>query len=222
MADLRVGFVVPERRSAWEREEQSPARLETAGLSKARPFTDDERQQIITAYLNGKNVHTLAGMFHCRKSRISVVLREAEVLGELHRRASQAKRGKPQGTYVSQSSGLPKSPSPIEWAYIAGVFDGEGSLTTDNKDARNYRVSVVQKDHTLLYWIRQTVGAGYVQLVNGGKDTGTYRLQRQRQVFEFLLAIHPYLIVKKDKTREAIEHLSQKYGWEESWAQGAQ
>ena len=173
-----------------------------------------DTEAIVADYLAGMDVHALAAKYHRRKSTMSVVLKEAGVLGELHKRAWLAKRGRGLRVLVNRGAGIGGTLTDTDWAYIAGVFDGEGSLTLEQTV---YRVTIAQKvDSGLLHWLRATLGAGFISSSLGGtnKDVGAYRIVEQRAVFEFLLGVQPYVIVKRARVETVLVALAKRYGWD--------
>jgi hypothetical protein len=115
----------------------------------------------------------------------------------------------------SLKAGLSGSPTAEQWAYIAGIFDGEGSLTYHNTQnaVSNRRVDIAQKDVTLLYWLESVLGGGVVRRRKEQDSHGAddFRIVRQRQVYEFLMGVLPYVIVKREKVVVAIAELDGRY-----------
>lgn len=180
---------------------------------------------IVRDYLSGVDVDGLARTHHRGLRTIARILRAAGVDGTLRRRRDEARRGRPSPAHVLQT-GIGGCPTGTQWAYIAGLFDGEGSIVARDAPASvgvpvsspavrgghtRYRVSLVQKDPTPLTWIREVVGTGDIYFANG---THRYQLQGQRAVFEFLQGIERHLVVKHTKARAALSALSASYGWE--------
>ncbi len=113
-------------------------------------------------------------------------------------------------------------PKETEWAYVAGMVDGDGCIAIA-KDRRGnpihwyYRVSVritqVEYGMSLLLWLRETF-AGHICVGNkvGGKYTrATYNwFVRGRDVKGFLVGILPYLRLKKSQAQLALDFLEFK------------
>lgn len=96
--------------------------------------------------------------------------------------------------------------SPTEAAYIAGFFDGEGSINITNKG--QVRVVMSQKKPEVLYWIRDTLGGGTVrQLTKRGEayECWRYGVYSIRQVCSFLDMVLPYVVVKRREVMRARE-----------------
>jgi hypothetical protein len=168
---------------------------------------------IIRDYLDGLDVPTLARKHHHTNRTVSRILREAGVLGILRRRGDAARRGQPSPAHL-RSQGLQGCPTDPQWAYIAGLLDGEGSIVSLGHVAHGHRrfiVSAVQKDPTPLVWLRAQVGAGAIHFANG---TYRYQLRGQQAVFEFLMAVERYLVVQRSRADMALASLAVSYGWE--------
>lgn len=86
----------------------------------------------------------------------------------------------------------------MRWEYIAGFFDGEGSITHNGK---GYRITIPQTNREVLEEIQKFVGAGYVFETNKRKehwkDSWVYYIARQEEVYNFLLNIRGLVIVKR-------------------------
>lgn len=104
-----------------------------------------------------------------------------------------------------------------EWAYIAGIVDGEGTIRNDqNQTGRHYpRVSVVQNDPEMLYFLKAKLdgsveihqSAGYKLGKTGYLSTkDTWRWNTSGENARFILEkLMPYLIVKKAKAQVVLE-----------------
>ncbi len=86
----------------------------------------------------------------------------------------------------------------MNWAYIAGFFDGEGSIT---KNANGYRIQVVQTHEGVLQSMRVFSGIGFVVQVTKRqphwKDCWVWGISRQDHVEKFLHHVRPYVVVKR-------------------------
>ena len=87
----------------------------------------------------------------------------------------------------------------MTWNYIAGFFDGEGSLTHNGK---GYRVTISQTNFEVLESIRMFSGVGYVikpaKRKAHWKDNWVYYVARQKDVYSFMMKMKPFLVVKRD------------------------
>jgi hypothetical protein len=117
--------------------------------------------------------------------------------------------------------------NPEEAAYIAGLFDGEGTVTykkyferkkKNNKVNRYncWRISmeVAMTDKSVLIWLHQTLGVGTLtsKKVNGKRVDGTPYLKQWRwrctfrDAYYVCLLIWPYAHTKLSKINKILEH----------------
>lgn len=91
----------------------------------------------------------------------------------------------------------------MNWEYLAGLFDGEGSITvTQNNWGNVYvKVCIAQANAPFLHLVRGFLGYGEVNEQTGIKKakTTSYTLDisRKDEVHRFLSQISPYLILRK-------------------------
>lgn len=111
--------------------------------------------------------------------------------------------------------------SELDAAYCAGVFDGEGSVVLWDRGyggRLQLRCTVANTYRPLMDWLQDTLGTGSVvekKYTRQGQehylDAYTYQVYGQNAV-EWLRAMLPYLIVKRDKALVAIESQSTPKG----------
>lgn len=86
----------------------------------------------------------------------------------------------------------------MNWSYIAGFFDGEGSLTHNGK---GYRIYIAQANEEVLIDIQRFFKSGHIIKVKKRKiywkDSWVFYISKQENIYRFILHIAPYLIVKK-------------------------
>ncbi len=97
----------------------------------------------------------------------------------------------------------------MNWSYIAGFFDGEGSVS---HNGRGFRVSIPQTSEKVLRNIERFVGYGTI-IYNPRrkihwKDTWIYYIARQNDVNKFLKKLRPFLIVKKKLVKDILPKLN--------------
>lgn len=96
----------------------------------------------------------------------------------------------------------------MTWEYIAGFFDGEGSITSHGK---NYRITIPQTNLEVLKAIKNFCGYGTVFEIkkrkSHWKDAWVFYIARQDDVQSFLERLRPLLVVKKASTERALEVL---------------
>jgi len=93
----------------------------------------------------------------------------------------------------------------IEKAYIAGLIDGEGTVTLSRKhsnETASPEVSIANNDLQLLAWVRNAVAAGKISLKRKNRphhhQSYTWSI-RDNKAISFLNEIKNYLIVKKQQ-----------------------
>lgn len=96
---------------------------------------------------------------------------------------------------------------PAVRAYIAGLFDGEGSLHGRSRDDM-IAVSLTMTDEAVIRWLASFGGKFYVYQPQGNRLC-TYRwlLARRRDVEHFIVAELPFLKVKRDAALQALDVL---------------
>lgn len=96
----------------------------------------------------------------------------------------------------------------MTWNYIAGFFDGEGSITQIRK---GFRVVLYQANEEVLRAIKDFVGFGFIieakKREPHWKDSWIYYIAKQEEVLYFLVNVMPFLIVKKELSLKTIPHL---------------
>ncbi|MCW9088029.1 MAG: LAGLIDADG family homing endonuclease [Gammaproteobacteria bacterium] len=102
---------------------------------------------------------------------------------------------------------IPNTLSSIDAAYIAGLIDGEGTITLTRKhrnENRQLAVTISNTEKDLLEYVLKTIGAGKITNKRTTRahhtPSFTYALYN-RQALNLLAQIHPYL--KTYKVRRA-------------------
>ena len=122
--------------------------------------------------------------------------------------------------------------SEVDKAYIAGLFDGEGSIHIkrgiEKKKKHNnksgYRLSnsmrinmeITMTDYSVLLWVHETLGVGTLRpkTVKGTRKDGTKYLPQWkwrctfRDAYHVCCLIWPWAHVKLAKIQQVIEHYS--------------
>lgn len=97
----------------------------------------------------------------------------------------------------------------MNWSYIAGFFDGEGSITRVSKGVR---ISISQTNEPVLNDIKEFAGYGFVfknrKRQPHWKDSWVYYIARQEEVYKFLKSVYPHLTVKKELAQKTIPRLN--------------
>jgi len=96
----------------------------------------------------------------------------------------------------------------MDWQYIAGFFDGEGSIT---HNGQGYRISIPQSHQPVLDAIRAYSHVGKVfsltKRQRHWKDAWVYAIARQKDVLFFLQHIRPFIIVKRKSVDQVLQKL---------------
>jgi len=96
----------------------------------------------------------------------------------------------------------------MTWSYIAGFFDGEGSIV---RNKRGFRIMISQTNKGVLEKIKKFTKSGYVIEVTKRKahwkDSWLYYIAKQKDVYKFLTTVFPFLTVKKENASKAIPQL---------------
>ena len=116
-------------------------------------------------------------------------------------------------------------------AYIAGLFDGEGSIhfkrgleKKKKHKGEGYRLSnsmrismeITMTDHSVLIWLHEVLGVGTLRpkTVKGRRKDGTKYLKQYkwrctfRDAYQVCLLIWPFAHTKLPKIQQIIEHYS--------------
>ncbi len=97
----------------------------------------------------------------------------------------------------------------MNWDYIAGFFDGEG--TVGKYSESGYKIGISQSHKGVLKDIQNFSGVGNIHLIKKRKlhwkDAWIYYIAKQEDVYFFLTHILNGLIVKKERVSEIIPEL---------------
>ena len=112
-------------------------------------------------------------------------------------------------------------------AYIAGLFDGEGSVDfarrKEKKRGKTYTVQrilmrIEMTDEEVLNWVHEKLGVGTVRKRNRSpsikthwKDRWVYSV-RFRQAYKVAKLLWPFAQVKLHKLEQIIDHYEPEYG----------
>ena len=108
----------------------------------------------------------------------------------------------------------------IEWAYLAGMIDGEGSITiTEHRRAdrpgymrRNLRVQIYGTDPRLMVWLQSHFG-GRTYSTREHQENRKAQLSivwAESQIEPILLGALPYLVIKAEQAEIALAYQSLK------------
>lgn len=96
----------------------------------------------------------------------------------------------------------------MTWEYIAGFFDGEGTIAKFNNGICHYAIAITQANEEVLQEIKKFLKFGHVYVIKkrkvNWKDAWILRISDNRQVLFFLKNVLPFLIVKRDKATKTV------------------
>jgi len=127
-----------------------------------------------------------------------------------HRRRAAARRYR--GTIWSKAAAGRFKPSRLQLpdnretlAYVAGIVDGEGCLTLQNKC---WRIQVAMTDEPVIRWLGELGGVVKERSVVGRRQRcWLWLVMRQTEVSEVLIAIRPWLRVKAQQADRVIAEI---------------
>ncbi|MBI4449471.1 LAGLIDADG family homing endonuclease [Candidatus Uhrbacteria bacterium] len=97
----------------------------------------------------------------------------------------------------------------MTWAYIAGFFDGEGSLS---RNGNGFRITIPQTNIEVLNTIQRFAGCGNVIHVTKRqrhwKESWIYAVAKQEDVLYVLRSIGPHLVVKRHLMQAALPDIA--------------
>jgi hypothetical protein len=180
--------------------------------------------ELLTLYNSGQSCRAIAKLECCRAINISQRLQGIGVNVHLNRafRSNAQRKGKPNQFNTSVADSLRNNISVTDWAYMAGLFDGEGCLSTQKKGYYkwNYRLTISQNGTAIHEWVQATIGCGLIKPASTKKSKHKnhyqFQLCKQKQIYEFLIGILPFCKIKRQKVTGAIEDMETKYCWASS------
>lgn len=113
--------------------------------------------------------------------------------------------------------------SEVDKAYLAGIMDGEGSISISRKTDPTMKsgfsfrpcIEISNTDKPLMDWIASTTGLGAIRLYvdHNPKHRPAYKWSLwSNQANQFLNAIRPYLITKRERADIVIEFIKAHSG----------
>lgn len=92
-------------------------------------------------------------------------------------------------------------------AYLAGLIDGEGTITLAHKSKNQYRqliITISNGDRALLEWALERVGAGKITMQRPYKNNKRWKIAHvyaisNRQALDVISQVSPYLKTYKQK-----------------------
>ena len=115
-------------------------------------------------------------------------------------------------SHASYQTKIPRRDDRVKWAYLAGIVDGEGTISVRFYPKRNERSIAIQVGNTsskLLNYLYDTFGG----TIDRGYKTKGNKLFRLWKVAgsiickRFLIGLKPYLVIKEDQAETALEFI---------------
>jgi len=107
----------------------------------------------------------------------------------------------------------------MTWQYIAGFYDGEGSLIRHGR-GHGFRALIPQAHYEVLISIQAFTKVGYIfkkrKRKSHWKESWVYGVSRQKDLYQFLKNIQPYCIVKREKIDYALPIIQKNLAAEQS------
>lgn len=91
-----------------------------------------------------------------------------------------------------------------DWAYLAGIIDGEGYI---GPNISNLGIRVVVADEPLIDWLHERFGGTRGSYANSGSENMAYYWQAQRQdlVLDIIGRVMPYLVIKRGQAEAMVD-----------------
>ena len=158
-------------------------------------ITKKLKQQAINLYTQSNlSQLQIARMLHINRAQLCRWLKEEGILRKRKLRSATIR--------------IPKDQEIL--AYIAGIFDGEGSIEfkkyrgTDGVTRHRIRIMVSNTSKELMDFLVSNIGGKVTKCKGSKKPVYQWQLTRALDVFIFCKAILPYLIVKRTKVEDAL------------------
>lgn len=128
----------------------------------------------------------------------------------------------PYGNSADKFRGMVRSMAQADWAYLAGIIDGEGSfsLRRANEDDIYPRIKITQVDEFFIRSLFDQFKVGTFRPYSNpsnklsDKQSWIWRISAQAEVRWVVEGCLPYLKLKKDRALEALSHLPASQLWD--------
>lgn len=112
--------------------------------------------------------------------------------------------------------------SKTKWAYVAGILDGEGSIsisattlhTSSGNPYKGYdlKVMISNTDMGLMEWLKETFGGNYREgkqnsAIKQNKICYRWTLGSYKLMEKFLLGVLPYMLMKREQANLALQYI---------------
>lgn len=111
----------------------------------------------------------------------------------------------------------PEAPTKYDFAYLAGLFDAEGSFSVHRKNSRGNgeftsAARISNTDGIVFPWIVARFGGGFSVTKRKTRDEGTWLMNGQNRE-KHTLAVVPYLVIKKQRASIFLEWIRHNRSW---------
>jgi hypothetical protein len=106
-----------------------------------------------------------------------------------------------------------KNPEKVDWSYLAGLFDGEGTFSIYHQrqyESTAIRIEITNTKIELMEWLVQHFGGQYYSHRRSSpKHCIAYgwRPKGRTNSEHLLLGLLPYLVIKKEQAKVALEYV---------------
>ncbi len=106
-----------------------------------------------------------------------------------------------------------KTPDKVYWSYLSGLIDGEGTIQINKTSKGSYecRVKIGNTDLRLMHWLASNFGGVYYTETNRNplkhKTLYQWRIKGRRNTENLLLGTLPYLVLKAEQAKQALNYL---------------
>ncbi|MEM2338415.1 MAG: helix-turn-helix domain-containing protein [Candidatus Bathyarchaeia archaeon] len=162
---------------------------------------DKIREKIVNEYSKGKSTYLISKELGLSRHTVWRILKEKGIQMRIS------------SDYLKNASIIIPQ-DPITLSYVAGLFDGEGSIYIKHRrDSLQNRVYIINTDRNIVKWLKETFKGGKIVSWKdphpspNRKQVFYWHLQRRLDVLSFLKALLPYLKIKKETAKKAIEEI---------------
>jgi hypothetical protein len=99
-------------------------------------------------------------------------------------------------------------PTQLDWAYLAGIVDGEGSICA-HSDRRGYlhnypALHISNTDPRLIEWILDRFGGSILLMTKNRNRPFTHIMWTGKRMEPVLVGVLPFLVIKKEQAETAL------------------
>ena len=156
------------------------------------------KQMVIKLNKEGYTIEEIARILRCRETKVSKIVKEMGL-------PRWQRRGR---NYLNDTIKIPSS----EWklGYIAGLLDGEGTITIWRKQPY---CSITNTSKEVMEWLANNLGGTIYKpkrREKATKDIYLWSLSRTKDIAKLLRILLPYLIIKRREAEKVIALCEEK------------